>query len=295
METIQRSFPSKLLLLGEYTVLVGGPALAIPFPRFSGHWTFEGTPDQRRLPELLTWLTQETISEKLHLDQFEVDLRNGMSFQSTIPEGYGLGSSGALSAAIYHRYQVKAAESLSEARVDLATLEGFFHGASSGLDPLVSYSDKTIYVDVRKKSHPVEIQVLNGRDDRLQWFLLDTHIQRESTPLIQWFLQQLKEPDFEQVCRTVIAPKVDFLIRQLRSTVDPDLFFREVQSISQAQFEYWTKLIPSPFLSIWEQGLNADSPYTLKLCGAGGGGFILGLSRVGKKVKLPGSQEVIII
>ena len=37
-------------------------------------------------------------------DKLDSDLQNGMYFDSSIPQGYGVGSSGALVAAFYDRY-----------------------------------------------------------------------------------------------------------------------------------------------------------------------------------------------
>ncbi|MEL7162952.1 MAG: hypothetical protein AAFN92_19490, partial [Bacteroidota bacterium] len=45
---MSRSYPAKVLLFGEHTVLRGGRGLAVPYPRFSLRWT-AGTPDERLL------------------------------------------------------------------------------------------------------------------------------------------------------------------------------------------------------------------------------------------------------
>ena len=37
-------------------------------------------------------------------------------------------------------------------------------------------------------------------------------------------------------------------------------------------------MIPAAFREIWEEGTQPESSFSLKLCGAGGGGFILGIS-----------------
>ena len=56
--------------------------------------------------------------------------------------------------------------------------------------------------------------------------------------------------------------------------------FKELQSsffkLSEFQFEYFKEMIPPLFREIWENGLRTNK-YSLKLCGAGGGGFLLGL------------------
>ena len=35
------SFSSKILLFGEYSIVVGGKALAIPYAKYSGHFAFD--------------------------------------------------------------------------------------------------------------------------------------------------------------------------------------------------------------------------------------------------------------
>ena len=47
-----------------------------------------------------------------------------------------------------------------------------------------------------------------------------------------------------------------------------------VKNISQIQFEYFDDYIPAEVKSIWLQGLQSDE-YYLKLCGSGGGGYLI--------------------
>ncbi|WP_436570317.1 GHMP family kinase ATP-binding protein, partial [Klebsiella pneumoniae] len=74
------------------------------------------------------------------------ELDKGLFFRSDIPQGFGLGSSGALVAAIFLRYLDKAGDFKDELKhltMDriqnlksyLGALEGYFHGKSSGIDP----------------------------------------------------------------------------------------------------------------------------------------------------------------
>ena len=44
-------------------------------------------------------------------------------------------------------------------------------------------------------------------------------------------------------------------------------------------------VIPNKFYEVWERGLKSEN-YFLKLCGSGGGGFILGFSKDLKKTEL---------
>ena len=50
-----------------------------------------------------------------------------------------------------------------------------------------------------------------------------------------------------------------------------------MKKISQLQYEYFREMIPESSKEIWKTGLWDDA-YYLKLCGAGGGGMLLGWS-----------------
>ncbi|MEO5581132.1 MAG: hypothetical protein ABIR66_00455 [Saprospiraceae bacterium] len=80
--------PAKLLLAGEFTILTGGEALGIPFPKFYGQWVF-GNAVNDRLENLFQYLVTKK-TDFLDLDRFQQDIAKGLLFQSNIPEGYGL-------------------------------------------------------------------------------------------------------------------------------------------------------------------------------------------------------------
>ena len=50
------------------------------------------------------------------------------------------------------------------------------------------------------------------------------------------------------------------------------------KSISTFQYQNMQEMIPKLFQQLWRDGLESDD-FSLKLCGAGGGGFILGLTK----------------
>ena len=78
-----------------------------------------------------------------------------MYFDSSIPQGYGVGSSGALVAAIYDEYasdKITVLENLTrdkllQLKTIFSEMESFFHGKSSGLDPLNSYLSIPILIN----------------------------------------------------------------------------------------------------------------------------------------------------
>ena len=80
-------------------------------------------------------------------EAIKADLDRKLYFDSNIPQGYGVGSSGALVAAFYDRYALEktyskddlTSQKLTHLKNIFATMESHFHGQSSGLDPLNSY------------------------------------------------------------------------------------------------------------------------------------------------------------
>ena len=52
-------------------------------------------------------------------------------------------------------------------------------------------------------------------------------------------------------------------------------FFRE---LSDFQYRHFSPMIPEDYQKIWREGLKNEK-YCLKLCGSGGGGFLMGLTR----------------
>src|SRR5690606_14411558 len=89
------------------------------------------------------------------LHKLKSDVASGMYFDSSIPQGYGVGSSGALVAAIYDQYAKNkitvlenlTREKLLQLKMIFGQMESFFHGKSSGLDPLNSYLSIPILIN----------------------------------------------------------------------------------------------------------------------------------------------------
>src|SRR5690606_10140492 len=150
-------FYSKILLFGEYGIIRDSKGLSIPYNFYNGalkrdhNLSVEATKSNGNLKRYATYL-ESLQFEQPELVTFDLvslknDIENGMYFDSSIPQGYGVGSSGALVAAIYDRYaqnKITVLENLTrEKLLQLKTIfgqmESFFHGKSSGLDPLNSY------------------------------------------------------------------------------------------------------------------------------------------------------------
>ena len=103
----KKIFNSKVLLFGEYSIIKESMALSIPYDVFGGELGFKSDksidPELRDFSKFLKNL--ETRKEfDFDFDSFAFDVGRGLFFDSSIPQGYGLGSSGALVASIYSKY-----------------------------------------------------------------------------------------------------------------------------------------------------------------------------------------------
>ncbi len=281
----KKTYPAKLLLFGEHTVNLGSKALAMPLNYFSGEWLFgdgaeeENLADlQELLPDFADYISQLQKGKKKeeriidHLE-FKQEVSEGLFFFSDIPIGYGVGSSGALVAAVLDRFGLKHKDdfTLPELRTQLAEMEAFFHGKSSGTDPLVCFTNKALLL-AQEKIEVVKLHMHGA----FTMFLIDTKIQRQATPFIEYFMNQSKDSGFRKLIDDVLIPYTDWAIYSMvnKKWKDIESAFYE---ISNFQFRHLPGLIPEGFQELWEDGLNSNY-FKIKLCGAGGGGFLLGFT-----------------
>jgi mevalonate kinase len=267
---MRETFSAKILLFGEYTVIRGGSALAIPFNEFSGRWVKTGAPsfDWNVLIRFLR------AHPELEIDtlRLERDLAQGGGFTSTIPQGKGLGSSGALVAGLLAAYGPGREWSIAEAQSRLAGLEACYHGQSSGLDPLVSWLGKPIIIDHVTGPSIASVPTERWRElDR--WFLLDSGVARHSAPLIAVFKEKAQTSDFQE--RLVQLEGLASEAIECYEHLDEPMMGIAMQELSRLQLEAMAEMIPAALKTLWEQGLK-DRTFALKLCGAGGGGYFLG-------------------
>ncbi|MCB0706143.1 MAG: mevalonate kinase [Saprospiraceae bacterium] len=268
-----RAYPSKLLLFGEYSVILGSEALAVPYQAFESQWMQGGDAG----PALDDFVTFVQSMKEYDGGAMQEAIRAGWSYQSTIPIGYGLGSSGALCAAVYDAFRLEKETDINALRKSLATLEGFFHGSSSGTDPLISYLNAGIHLLGANAFEMLE--AIPPIPTGLSIFLLDTGIPRSTAPLVKDFLSACTDSSFNARIREELSPLVQLAIQALREG-QSNLLVENWKLISQFQWQWFRTLIPEPYHDLWQSGLLNDNCY-LKLCGAGGGGFILGLSPKG--------------
>ena len=260
------AYPAKVLLLGEHTVLRGGRGLAVPYPAFALQWV-NGKEADPRLQDFAAYLRREALP--IDHDRLGHDLAGGLRLNGNIPTGYGVGSSGAVCAAVFDRYgTADEFPDLRALRQLLARMEGYFHGSSSGTDPLVAYRQEAILLGENGTAETVPLPSHWATN----WFLLDTGITRNAGPLIERFLAAYtKNPDAIQTGWREPADRAITALVRGRS----DELYAEVARVSEFQLARFPEFIPRDYHATW----NGGDAYRLKLCGAGGGGMLLGLAR----------------
>lgn len=273
-----RYFTSKLLLFGEYTIIKGSQALAIPFDKFKGKWSFVNSADNEILKSFARYLNRinwESYDTNFDFDRFSADIEKGLIFSSDIPIGYGVGSSGALSAAIYNMYFDDLDKDTDVLKTVLAKIESFFHGSSSGIDPMVSFLNQSILI--LDESNLKKIKKSNFNFKSYKYYLIDTKISRETKKYVDVFNDKCKEIEFVENC---LEPMIKLNEKIISSYLEnkENYTFNLIHEISNYQYKYFKEMIIPSLKLFWKKSLETQHT-KIKLCGAGGGGFYLLISK----------------
>ncbi|QXP73518.1 mevalonate kinase [Tenacibaculum sp. HL-MS23] len=282
-------FYAKILLFGEYGIIKDSKGLAIPFNSYKGvlksasNLTGEAKKSNTNLIKFYTYLNSLN-SDLVSFDllSFKNDIDNGMYFDSSIPQGYGVGSSGALVAAIYDQYannKITVLENLTRDKLLIlkqvfSLMESFFHGKSSGLDPLNSYLSLPILINSKEHIEPAGIP--SQKEGKGAVFLLDSEQVGETEPMVNIFMNKMKNEGFRKMLSEEFSLHTDACIDDFLQG-DIKSLFGNVKKLSKVVLTNFKPMIPSAFHKVWEKGIQTNE-YYLKLCGSGGGGYILGFT-----------------
>jgi len=297
-------FYAKIMLFGEYSVICDSMGLTIPYAHFTGELRFVNqeqytkyelaVESNKHLRDYLQYLKDLQNGSgsrfKLDLEWFENDINKGLYFESNIPQGYGIGSSGALVAAVYDQYVLQGVKNrkiltgteISDLKEVFSRMESYFHGVSSGLDPLLCYIRHPLLIRNKLQIETVGIpRDKFGANSAI--FLVDSGTLGKTGPLVNLFFARCKEEKFIKRVREVFIPANNGCIETLlKGEMEP--FFSHLADLSTFQFEFLPEMIPSNMKAIWESGLQR-SDFKMKLCGSGGGGFLLGISEDFKQTR----------
>jgi len=290
-------FYSKILLFGEYGIIKDSKGLSIPYNFYNGALKVTDTPNEfseksnKNLKRFVSFL--ETIDPKLVTFDFvtlKQDVEAGMYFDSSIPQGYGVGSSGALVAALYDKYadnkitvlENLTREKLLKLKAIFSEMESFFHGKSSGLDPLNSYLSIPILINSKDNIEATGIPS-QRTDGKGAVFLLDSGIIGETAPMVSIFMENMKQKGFRKMLKNQFIKHTDACVEDFLKG-DIKSLFGNTKKLSKVVLNHFKPMIPQQFHELWKKGIQTNQ-YYLKLCGSGGGGYILGFTKDIEKAK----------
>lgn len=293
-------FYSKILLFGEYGIIEDSKGLSIPYNFYNGTLKNDDKDSdfaiksnahlQNFAKHLLSIQTNQPDLVAFDLDKLNEDIAQGMYFDSSIPQGYGVGSSGALVAAIYDKYafeKITVLENLTRDKLlklkeIFSQMESFFHGKSSGLDPLNSYLSLPLLINSKTNIEPTGIpsQKMDGHG---AVFLIDSGIVGETAPMVNIFMEKLKDQGFRKVLKDEFIKYTDLCVDNFIKG-DVKSLFSNTKNLSKIALNHFKPMIPEQFHQLWQSGIDSND-YYLKLCGSGGGGYILGFAEDFEKAK----------
>lgn len=293
-------FYSKILLFGEYGIIKDSKGLSIPYNFYNGalkvteNPSAEAQKSNESLQKFAAYLEQlqqqKPTLVNFNIELLNADLTRGMFFDSSIPQGYGVGSSGALVAAIYDKYsqdKITVLENLTREKLIqlkniFAEMESFFHGKSSGLDPLNSYLSIPILINSKDNIEATGIPS-QSTEGKGAVFLIDSGIVGETAPMVNIFMENLKDQGFRTMLKNQFVKYTDLCVENFLGG-DKKSLFSNTKKLSTVVLNNFKPMIPEEFHGVWQRGIETND-YYLKLCGSGGGGYILGFTEDLEKAK----------
>ena len=281
-------FSSKILLFGEYSIVLNSFGFAIPYNLYKGSLKLnagkKNKDSQKKILKFIEYLKKK-VKNLPDLDWLSInkDKKNNLFFESNIPQGYGLGSSGALVAAFYDRYvkdKISSEEKLTKNKLQklkniFSEMESYYHGESSGIDPLNCYLGLPILIKSQN-----EIQVTKMPEEKALGyggiFILDSGTSSDTSSMVSLFFKKMEDENFNYMMKNQFIKYSKTCINEfLKGNINS--MFNSIKILSEITLKNFQPMIPNKFTKLWDEGIRTDN-YFFKLCGSGGGGFLLGFT-----------------
>lgn len=254
-------------------------ALMVPLRKFSARWRFSSrlmaqgaaasNASLQRFADYLS--TLDETKAVIDVPRFKDELSNELYLDSDVPSGYGLGSSGVLVAAVYDRYAFDKADNLIQLKHLFGKMESFFHGSSSGIDPLQCYLGKPFRISAEgvillpDDFLPADIHV----------FLADTGIKSNTKPLVQYFQRKREDVSYLSGFQSHYVPCVNACIDHLIKG-EKASFFKALRQLTEGQLKFLRPMITDNSIDLFLE--KPDFNLGFKISGSGGGGYVLGFT-----------------
>ena len=275
----ERCYHSKIILFGEYSMIFDATALMVPLKRFSAQWRFSSrlmaqgaaasNASLQRFADYLS--TLDEVKGLIDLPRFHHELQYELYLDSDVPSGYGLGSSGVLVAAVYDRYALRKLEDPLQLKTLFGKMESFFHGSSSGIDPLQCYLGQPFRINAGGVTMLPEDFIPSD----LHVFLADTGKKSNTKPLVQYFKTKRADAEYLNAFQSEYVPCVTACIDHLVAG-EKAAFFSSLRQLTDGQLKFLRPMITDNSIDLFLE--RPDFNIGFKISGSGGGGYVLGFT-----------------
>lgn len=276
---MNETFHSKIILFGEYSMIFDATALMIPLRKYKAVWKMNPALDRsgemasnKSISKFRQYLSDDReLSSLFDFQRFDSDLSQGLFLDSDVPSGYGLGSSGTLTAAVFQRYANTTIDDLMVLKRILGKMESCFHGSSSGIDPLECYLNRPFKITpegvtlLPEDFMPADIHIV----------LVDTGIKSNTKPLVQYFKNKREDIDYLKAFQAEYVPCVKSCIDGLIAG-QKDAFFGSLRQLAEGQLRFLRPMITDNTIDLFLE--KPDFNIGFKISGSGGGGYVLGFT-----------------
>ena len=94
--------------------------------------------------------------------------------------------------------------------------------------------------------------------------------------MVHIFMENMKQEGFRSMVKDQFVKHTDACVHDFLKG-DVKSLFGNVKQLSKVVLDNFKPMIPKQFHTLWKKGIETNA-YYLKLCGSGGGGYMLGFT-----------------